>query len=276
MVRNVYCLGPAGTHSHEAALRLKGKRDTIIFERSLSRVMDALYSGECAVVPIENRGGGQLVGDVIRFIVGKHESREHDGSAHPRITSELTLPIQHNLLVHPTFSGVVASRILTHSQAVAQCDVSDFNIEFCTSTAEAAKRLSEESDLWPRHGAIASRLSAEIYGLHIKRSDLQRSMANRTRFIMFNGQKQNVNEGIGWRTSLIFTIENLPRALIKVLEVFGESDINVSTLHSIDFSGHGKYFFYIEFDEQMSQQIFQKLQKAGARGRSLGSYRRSS
>ena len=197
-----------------------------------------------------------------------------------KILSECYMPINHCLLARTTeFSSITG--IISHPQALAQCQ--DFihnempfnvNIIEAPSTAEAARSLQNYN---LTYGAIGSAKTAEAYNLNILRENINDDKTNQTRFILIGNYE--TEETGNDRTSLAFSTENKPGALLNVLNVFMKNHINLSYIASRP-SKHkfGEYIFIVNFDGHIhNPQIMQTIQQFKEKTthlRFLGSYKK--
>ena len=197
-----------------------------------------------------------------------------------KILSECYMPINHCLLARTTeFSSITG--IISHPQALAQCQ--DFihnempfnvNIIEAPSTAEAARSLQNYN---LTYGAIGSAKTAEAYNLNILKENINDDKTNQTRFILIGNYE--TEETGNDRTSLAFSTENKPGALLNVLNVFMKNHINLSYIASRP-SKHkfGEYIFIVNFDGHIhNPQIMQTIQQVKEKTthlRFLGSYKK--
>ena len=167
-----------------------------------------------------------------------------------KILSECYLPISHCLLARTTeFSSITG--VISHPQALAQCQ--DFihnelpfnvNIIEAASTAEAARSLQNYN---LTYAAIGSKKTAETYNLNILRENINDDKTNQTRFVLIGDfeTKETGND----KTSMAFSTENKPGALLNVLEIFMENHINLSYIASRPSKNKfGEYIFIVNFD----------------------------
>lgn len=197
-----------------------------------------------------------------------------------KILSECYMPINHCLLARTTeFSSITG--IISHPQALAQCqdfihNEMPFNINIieAPSTAEAARSLQNYN---LTYGAIGSAKTAEAYNLNILRENINDDKTNQTRFILIGNYE--TEETGNDRTSLAFSTENKPGALLNVLNVFMKNHINLSYIASRP-SKHkfGEYIFIVNFDGHIhNPQIMQTIQQVKEKTthlRFLGSYKK--
>ncbi len=171
--------------------------------------------------------------------------------------------------------------IYSHPQALAQCERSlDELLPQAErvptyDTAGSVKMLREESI---RDGAaIASRRAADFYHMSVLRDDLEDNSENYTRFLVLS--KEPVFPDGEAKTSIVFSMDNVPGALFKSLAVFALRDIDLTKIESRPLQGKPwQYFFYIDFagsvHETACRNALNHLQEITSFFRVLGSYPR--
>ena len=198
-----------------------------------------------------------------------------------KILSECYLPIRHCLLARTTeFSSITG--VISHPQALAQCQ--DFihnelpfnvNIIEAPSTAEAARSLQNYN---LTYGAIRKKKTAETYNLNILKENINDDKTNQTRFVLI-GDFETEETGHD-KTSMAFSTENKPGALLNVLEIFMQNHINLSYIASRPSKNKfGEYIFIVNFDghihESKIMNTIQKIKEKTTYIRFLGSYKKS-
>lgn len=180
---------------------------------------------DIAVIPVENSTAGR-VEEIYRQLP--------QTSLH--IIGEHFEPVNHCLL------GIKGSQlkhiksVSSHPQALAQCakQLNQLSIrtQATLDTAGAALEITQRQD--PSHGAIASNLAAELYGLEIMRKNMQDVDGNTTRFLMLSQQRQVParESNKKYITSFLFTVRNIPSALYKAMGGFATNNVNLVKLES--------------------------------------------
>ena len=235
-------LGPEGTYSEKAAIQLDMKARLMFFD-DLEDVIGSVLSREvdCGVVPIENSLEGSIG-------ITMDALKEYD----IYIIGEVIVPIRHCLLSKGHMEDITV--IMSHSQGLAQCrkfireHFRDVKIQTTGSTSHAAKLTSE----FPGMAAIASRESAQKYGLDILADDIQDYKKNYTRFAVLGN---NIPEPTGHdKTSIIIHLgHDRPGALYDLLGEFASRDINLTKIESRPSKmGLGDYLFYIDMEGHRS------------------------
>ena len=239
-------LGPRGTFSqHVAQVYAKEMRAQLKPYENISALIWAVYQKKIpqAVVPIENsiEGSVNVTLDTLALDVKL------------KITKEISAPITHNLLAKSENSHI--THILSHPQAVAQCRVfldtcfPNVSIQYTYSTAEAAQKVAQQdtksNEQW---AAIAAQKAAQEYGLTILKPSIQDYNNNITRFVVLSHQDADKKEG-KYKTSVIFSTENKPGSLYRVLQILNLWDINMTRIESRPAKDElGKYIFFVDFE----------------------------
>ncbi|KAG2430647.1 hypothetical protein HYH02_013645 [Chlamydomonas schloesseri] len=244
------------------------------------------WMAERAVLPIENSLGGSIhaVYDLlIRY-------RLH-------IIGETSLAINHCLVALPGTAKSDLKRVMSHPQALAQCDGYLRRMavvkEAVDDTAGAAQIVARQG--LQGVGAICSRRAAELYGLDVLEEGIQDVKDNVTRFIVLSRDPLVTSESDSrtYKTSIVFSLQPGPGQLFKALSVFALRDIDLAKVESRpmrtnpivqipsqDGSSFTRqnfnYMFYVDFvgslQEVRCQNALRHLQETAPFLRVLGSY----
>ncbi|XP_022730756.1 arogenate dehydratase/prephenate dehydratase 2, chloroplastic-like [Durio zibethinus] len=234
-----------------------------------------------AVLPIENSLGGSIHRNYDLLL--RH-------SLH--IVGEVKLAVRHCLIANHGVKVEDLKRVLSHPQALAQCENTLTKIglsrESVDDTALAAKYVAFHK--LKDTGAVASCSAAKIYGLNILAQDIQDYCDNVTRFLMLAREPIIPGMEKPFKTSIVFSLEEGAGVLFKALAVFALRQINLTKIESrplrnqplraSDDSNNGsKYFdylFYVDFDASMAEERAQNalthLKEFATFLRVLGSY----
>lgn len=233
--------GVEGAYANIAARKIFPDGKAIGFPGFIA-AYDAVTSGECdcAVLPIENSYAGD-VGQVIDLM--------YTGNLH--VSGMYTLRVSHSLLCVPGATADDIRKVVSHPQALMQCDnyIRRFGFETvqASSTADAAKLVAENADI--HTAAIASRETAEIYGLEAIDHDINESSVNTTRFAVFSPSEDTSARGKDNRFILIFTVSNVAGALAKAISVIGSYGFSMSSLRSRPRKESAwEYYFFAEIE----------------------------
>lgn len=275
--------GLPGAYSEAAALKAYPKCETVPcdqFEEAFKAV--ELWLVDKAVLPIENSVGGSI-------------HRNYDLLLRHRlhIVGEVQLQVNHCLLGLPGVRKEEIKKVLSHPQALAQCDVTLSNLGVVRINADdtaGAAQMVVSTGL-RETGAVASARAAEIYGLDVLAEKIQDDDDNITRFLIFAREPIIPGTDRPYKTSIVFTLQEGAGVLFKALAVFALRGINLTKIESrpqkqrplrvVDDSNQGsaKYFdymFYIDFEASMAepraQYALEHLQEFARFLRVLGCY----
>ncbi len=248
-------LGPEGTNGHEAAMlaapimqdRLQLKHPpAVILLPSHTDVLEQTHQRGClGCVAIENDSEG-LVHEVVKYLANDNPS------AH--VIGEVSLPIQHDVLIHHDANESDIRFAISHQQALGQTRKNREEMKIATgnpttSTAEAARLIASwEEPNWRHTAAIASPFAAETYALKTMRAHVEDEPGNTTRFYIL-GKKQPMNGGNGGKTALIFAVSDQSCSLGHTLLSIGSGDdVNISSLDRVRLGSKANSVFWCEFD----------------------------
>lgn len=173
------------------------------------------------------------------------------------VIGEYKLRIKHNLMVYPGVKMEDLTEVHSHPMALRQCEAffRDYpNVRLIESddTALSAKEVAEKQ---LKHvGAIASELSANLYGLDILHRGIETNKKNFTRFLVVSDRgRTEVDDLLSQnrinRSSIVFSLPqaNEVGALSKVLTILAFYGINLSKIQSNPVVGHEwEYLFYVD------------------------------
>ncbi|CAN6454313.1 unnamed protein product [Victoria cruziana] len=252
--------GVPGACSEAAALKAYPLCESVPceqFEAAFKAV--ELWLVDRAVLPIENSLGGSI-------------HRNYDLLLRHRlhIVGEVQLDVNHCLLGLPGVRKEEIKRVLSHPQALDQCEFTLTRLgvvrESTDDTAGAAQIVAAKG--LRDTGAVASARAGEIYGLDILAEKIQDDLDNVTRFLVLAREPIIPGTDRPFKTSIVFTLDEGPGMLFKALAVFALRGINLTKIESrpqrkrplrvVDDCNNGcaKYFdylFYIDFEASMAE-----------------------
>jgi prephenate dehydratase len=264
--------GERGAYSEAAAVAFFGDSVQPIPYNDFDSVFDAVSKGlvDRGVLPVEN----SLAGSIHRNydLLLRHELF---------IVGEVQIPIAHQLIALPGVSMNDIKKIYSHPQALAQCEHSITRLfpyverVVTYDTAGSVKMIKEQNI---RDGAgLASQRAAAIYGMHVLQPDMQDDAENYTRFVVV-AREPEMPTGEA-KTSIVFSMDNMPGSLFKSLAVFALRDIDLAKIESRPLQGkRWQYFFYIDFIasqyEERGRNALNHLREITSYLKVLGSYPR--
>lgn len=196
---------------------------------------------DLAMIPVDNTIAGRVAdvhtlmpeGDL--FIIG-----------------EYFLPIRHALLGIKGTTIEDIKHVHSHIHALPQCrkfiNAHDWQAHIHADTAGAAEDIAKRGE--KAHGALASTLAAEIYGLKVLQENVQDAQHNTTRFLILAPEPQipDPEEGKDMITSLIFELRNIPASLYKALGGFATYGLSLAKLESYVDENFQAAQFYVDVE----------------------------
>ncbi|MBK8419272.1 prephenate dehydratase [Candidatus Villigracilis saccharophilus] len=261
--------GEPGAYSEQAVFNYFGKVETVPCE-SFDAMFDAVVSGksDAALAPIENSLAGSI-----------HQNYDlllrHD----LHIVGEYFLRVQHCLITNPGVKMEDIKKAISHPQALGQCAgylrSHGIKAEQVYDTAGSVKMLKESGarDV----AAIASKRAAELYGMQILQEGIEDNPENYTRFLAVG--RESIVPTDDAKTSIVFTLKNVPGSLFKAMSVFALRDIDLAKIESRPLQGSPwEYLFYIDLigsvQDETVQRALDHLGEYAVMLRVLGSYPR--
>lgn len=248
MSPSILYLGPAGTHSHEAARRRFGAKSRLVpclshYDIFAKLCASSTRTHPLAVVPVENSSEGPVTQTLDQL------------AEHPQVTirDSFSLPVQQHLLAPPGLTLATVRRVCSHPQALGQCRdtlarlLPRADLIPDSSTSAAAQRAAHEPDT----AAIASAAAAKLHDLSILHADIQDGGENVTRFFTLATAPQTAKprraKGVELRSLIHLVIGNHPGALLHVLSPFDSAGVNLTFIQSRPLPGRPwEYGFFIE------------------------------
>lgn len=257
-------LGPAGSYSHQAAVKQFGS--SVDFEdlQLIGGVFTEIRRGHVnyGLVPIENSIGGGITETLDALA---------ENAGHIWVYAEVQIAIKHMLLTDCKPHDV--RRIHSKPEVFAQCRnwlntqypnaalLPDASTSQAVQTAKKENQTALEIGAEPGSAAIASELAGEMYGLPVLFSNIADNPDNITRFYVIS--REQARPSGDDKTAIMFATADTHGALVGVLQAFHVQGINLS---HIDKRPSGRenwaYTFYIDAlghrdDESMQRAIAQ-------------------
>lgn len=233
--------GVEGAYSEQAMKQYFGSHCDNYNVDTWKDAMEAIKNGDAdyAVLPIENSSAG-IVSENYDLLV------EYDNY----IVAEQIIPIEHALLGLEEANLEDVKTVYSHPQALMQC--SDYLEEHrdlekisLKNTAMSAKKVKEDND--PTQAAIASKITADIYGLKVLEEAIQDNKNNSTRFIIVSGKK--IYRKKAEKMSICFEIPHESGSLYRMLSHFIYNSLNMTNIQSRPIGGRNwEYRFFVDFE----------------------------
>jgi chorismate mutase / prephenate dehydratase len=263
----VVFFGAEATYTHLAAREQFGASASLRPTASIGEVFNDVAQGRASlgVVPIENSTEG-VVAHTLDSLV------ESD----LKICGEIFLDIHHNLLSR-SGRGADVRKIISHPQALAQCrgwlarHFPAVAVEEVASTAHAALKASGDGSL----AAISSAMAKEVYGLKAVAENIEDQANNITRFLVIG--KMSTKPSGDDKTSLVFSVQDKPGVLHRMLQPFARRRINLSKIESRPLKNKPwEYMFFLDLhghrDEAPVKKAIASLEENCVFLKIMGSY----
>ena len=244
--RIAFC-GVEGAFAHVAAKKIFPSSQTVPYPDFDSAYL-AVQNGDCdvAVLPIENSTAGE-VSQVIDMLF----------SGPLYVTGVYALSVTHNLMAKKGAKLSDIKQVISHPQALMQCakyiSEKGFEKREFENTAMAAKYVSEQNDA--TIAAIASKETAELYGLEILQSNINETKINTTRFAVVSRAHADDGKNRDKHSILMFTVRNEAGSLAKAMSIIGSHGYNMQCLRSRPMRELlWQYYFYVELEGSLENE----------------------
>ncbi|WP_237386634.1 bifunctional chorismate mutase/prephenate dehydratase [Xenorhabdus sp. Sc-CR9] len=237
-------LGPKGSYSHLAARQFAARHFNQLIECSCHKFPDIfslveIGQADYGILPLENTSSGAI-------------NEVYDLLQHTPLSlvGEITLPINHCLLITGQTDTSRIKTVYCHSQPFQQCNqylnkYPHWNIIYCESTAVAMQKVSELNS--PEVAALGSEAGGALYGLQVLERDLANQQNNSTRFIVVARKPIEVSEQVPAKTTFIMSTGQQAGSLVDALIILKKHDIVMSKLESRPINGKPwEEMFYID------------------------------
>ena len=250
-MRKIYFQGTFGAYSHLAALSVDSDAEILpckTFDECFNKAI--LEPESKIIIPESNRITGNIG---IEYLIFKHRLN---------IYKEHFQKIEHNLLGQPGVKLNNIKEVYSHAQGLSQCSkfIKENNIieHIRADTAGSAEMISKTKDV--KQGAIASSLSAQIYGLDIVKKNIENESGNLTRFLVMGKNISQPEFGDNkYITSFLFKLKSKPAALYQSLGGFAINGVNLTKLQSYpEKNTFDSFFFLCDLDGHIEDIKVQK------------------
>jgi prephenate dehydratase len=247
----IYFQGTFGAYSHLAALSVDPNADILpckTFDECFNKA--TLEPESKIIIPESNRITGNIG---IEYLIFKHRLN---------IYLEHFQKIEHNLLGKPGSKLKDIKEVYSHAQGLSQCSkfIKENNLteHIRADTAGSAEMISKTKDI--KQAAIASSLSAKIYGLEVIKKNIENESGNLTRFlVMGKNISQPEFKEKNYITSFLFKLKSKPAALYQSLGGFAINGVNLTKLQSYpEKNTFDSYFFLCDLDGHIEDPKVQK------------------
>lgn len=246
--------GVEGAFAHVATMRIFGEPGEKVACPDFATAYRSVESGacHCAVLPIENSYAGD---------VGQVMDLAWRGSL--TISGIYDLPLSQCLLAKPGVTLAEVREVVSHPQALAQCQPylrrQGWIQTTAVNTAVAARTVAagERREV----AVIAARETADLYGLRVLENDINEQKSNTTRFAVFSPAACEIKPSDN-HFVLLFSCKNQPGALGDAISVISRHDYNLKCLKSHPTGVENwAYYFYAEGEGNLGTEAGQTMRR---------------
>lgn len=246
--------GVEGAFAHVATMRIFGEPGEKVACPDFATAYRSVESGacHCAVLPIENSYAGD---------VGQVMDLAWRGSL--TISGIYDLPLSQCLLAKPGVTLAEVRKVVSHPQALAQCQPylrrQGWIQTTAVNTAVAARTVAagERREV----AVIAARETADLYGLQVLENDINEQKSNTTRFAVFSPAACEIKPSDN-HFVLLFSCKNQPGALGDAISVISRHDYNLKCLKSHPTGVENwAYYFYAEGEGNLGTEAGQTMRR---------------
>lgn len=221
--------GVEGSYSHLAAQGFYAGREAgalLIGYPSVAEVGAAVRAGitDVAMLPIENSTAGSINETYDLLVAGDLV-----------INAEVVSRIEHCLIAQPGIAVEDLRFVMSHPQALMQCEAYLRTVPWIRPLAEfdtagSARKVKESPD--SSAAAIASASAARMLGLAVLAHGIQNQASNATRFVEVARQAASCPHDVACKTSLLVELHHEAGRLGEVITGFGARGVNLCKLES--------------------------------------------
>ena len=275
-INNISYLGPDVSFSAMATeefMRIYGMNCFTTPQTTIRQVVDYVEQNPdtLGVLPVENTLDGTIRESLDCLMASKNPNL--------RILSEITMPVEYCLLSKTTELYSITGLIAT-PRLISKCqDFIHNELPMNHNLVEKATMLECANDLRNynlTYASIGNRKIADVCMLNILKENVHDDKNNNTRYILI-GDVETEPTGND-KTTVAFRTNNTPGALLKILNIFLENNINMTYISSQPSkTDPNEYIFIVNFDGHVEDvnmlKMIQQIKPKTSFFRYLGSYR---
>lgn len=241
MKQTIAIQGAEGSNHHKVARNFYGTTIQLKECMSFDVLVDSLLNktATIGIMALENTIAGSIIPNYA--LIDKNDLH---------IIGEEYLNIHHHLMALPNQKITDIKEVCSHPMALLQCKKflkkhPHIKLIEDVDTAEVAKRIS--TNKLKGVAAIAPKIAADIFDLHIIEDEIQTIKDNATRFVII--QTTPPNNGINEinKASLKFQLDHKRGSLATILNVLSDCKMNLTKIQSLPvIESPWKYSFFVD------------------------------
>lgn len=256
MKKRISIQGYEGSFHQVAAQKFFGKETEVICcstFKEVIKIAEHKNESDGGIIAIENSIAGSILPNY--NLLQKSSLK---------IVGEVYLQIHQNLLVNPGVKLEDIREVHSHPMAIQQCfgflDKHAWKLIETEDTALSAKHIHQRKS--KNIAAIAGRLAADLFQLHIIAPNIHTLKNNYTRFLVLQRQELAKDLTIADKASINFHTDHSKGSLARVLTQIAEGGINLSKLQSMPIPGSDwRYSFHADLEFETLNQLNEVLEK---------------
>ena len=237
--------GAEGSNHHKVARDFYGTsiqlKECMSFDVLVASLLD--QSANLGVMALENTIAGSIIPNYALI---------DNNNLH--IVGEEYLNIHHHLMALKGQEIAGIKEVWSHPMALLQCKEffkkhPHIKLVEDVDTAEVAKRIAKEN--LKGIAAIAPKIAADIFDLHVVEDEIQTMKDNSTRFVIVQTELPELSENVN-KASLKFQLSHKRGSLAAILNVLSDCKMNLTKIQSLPvIESPWKYSFFVDvtFDD---------------------------
>lgn len=275
-IKNIAYLEPQNSFSEIAKDEFCKKYGITSFStplRTIKQIVDYVSTNQSdtlGVLPVENTLDGTIRESLDYLITTENKNI--------KIISETVIPIEYCLLSKTTefysITGLIATpRLIDKCQEFINNELPrNLNLIEKASMLESAEELNNHN---LTYASIGNRKIADNCRLNILKDNIHDDKNNKTRYVLI-GNIDTESTGND-KTTIAFKTNNKPGALLEILKIFLENNINLSYISSRQSKiSEDEYIFIVNLDGHIKNpnvlQTIEEIKPITSFFRNLGSY----
>ena len=241
MKQTIAIQGAEGSNHHKVARNFYGTVMQLKECMSFDVLVDSLLNktATIGIMALENTIAGSIIPNYA--LIDKNNLH---------IIGEEYLNIHHHLMALPNQQITDIKEVCSHPMALLQCKEffkkhPHIKLVEDVDTAEVAKRIS--TNKLKGVAAIAPKIAADIFDLHIIEDEIQTIKDNATRFVIIQTTAPNNEIDQINKASLKFQLDHKRGSLAAILNVLSDCKMNLTKIQSLPvIASPWKYSFFVD------------------------------
>lgn len=241
MIKAVAIQGVKGSFHHIVSQQYLDENVLVDECMTFDAVIDSILNGksDAAIMAIENSIAGSIIPNYA--LIDSHDLH---------IIGEHYLDIQHHLMALSGQTIDDIKEVHSHPMALLQCksffkQYPHIKLVEDIDTAQVAQRIQRHQT--KNVAAIASRLAAQLFELHIISESIQTIKHNETRFFIVKIKNSVLPQNEINKASIKFELDHKRGSLATILNVLSDCKLNLTKIQSLPkIETPWKYAFFVD------------------------------